>query len=67
MGKLTFWLCLVAIPVAGLIPRFVVKVFGQYYCPSDVQIAKEAEKFGTFSDWESGEIEMNPLSDSRQR
>lgn len=67
MGKLTFWLCLLAIPVAGLIPHFAVKVFSQYYCPSDIQIAKEAEKFGTFSDWENGEIEMSPLSDSRQR
>ena len=61
MGKWSFWLSLLIIPVAGLVPRFIVKVFSQYYFPSDVQIAREAEKFGTFSDWERGELEMNPL------
>ncbi|KAA8544851.1 hypothetical protein F0562_019635 [Nyssa sinensis] len=56
-----FWLCLLGILVATMIPRFVVKIFVQYYKPSDVQIAREAEKFGNFRELESAEIEMNPI------
>ncbi|KAJ8447209.1 hypothetical protein Cgig2_030440 [Carnegiea gigantea] len=68
MGRWSFWLSLLIIAVAGLVPRFIVIVFSQYYFPSDVQIAREAEKFGTFSDWERGEIQMNPLPlNSQQR
>ncbi|CAN0908734.1 Phospholipid-transporting ATPase 1 [Linum grandiflorum] len=40
-----FWLCLVGIVVAALIPRFVVKILCQYFKPCDIQIAKEADKF----------------------
>ncbi|XP_021759697.1 phospholipid-transporting ATPase 1-like [Chenopodium quinoa] len=58
MGKWSSWFCLLIVPVAGIIPRFVIKVFGQRFFPGDILIAREAEKFGTFSDWERG-IEMN--------
>ncbi|XP_059652856.1 phospholipid-transporting ATPase 1 [Cornus florida] len=62
-----FWLCLLGIPVAAMIPRFVVKALVQYYRPSDVQIAREAEKFGNFRNFEGAEIEMNPIFDAPRR
>ncbi|KAL5801011.1 hypothetical protein ACOSQ3_032643 [Xanthoceras sorbifolium] len=58
-----FWLCLMAIVVAALIPRFVVKFFCQYYYPCDVQIAREAEKFGQQRQFGAVELEMNPIFD----
>ncbi|KAK3228622.1 hypothetical protein Dsin_000503 [Dipteronia sinensis] len=58
-----FWLCLLAIIVAALIPRFIVKVIYQYYYPCDVQIAREAEKFGQQREFGAVEIEMNPIFD----
>ncbi|XP_010266737.1 PREDICTED: phospholipid-transporting ATPase 1 [Nelumbo nucifera] len=58
-----FWLCLLAILVAAVVPRFVVKVSSQYFSPSDVQIAREAEKFGIPQEFERTEVEMNPILD----
>ena len=62
-----FWLCLLAIIIAALIPRFVVKVLYQLYTPSDVQIAREAEKFQTQIESGAVEIEMNPILDTPRR
>ncbi|CAK9163424.1 unnamed protein product [Ilex paraguariensis] len=62
-----FWLCLLGIIVGGMIPHFVVKIFVQYYRPSDVQIAREAEKFGNLGELGGGEIEMNPIFDPPRR
>ncbi|KAK4799242.1 hypothetical protein SAY86_024607 [Trapa natans] len=56
-----FWLCLLAIIVAAFAPRLVVKFFHQYYFPSDIQIAREAEKYGWLRDHGIVEIEMNPI------
>ncbi|XP_039060422.1 phospholipid-transporting ATPase 1-like isoform X1 [Hibiscus syriacus] len=56
-----FWLCLLSIIVAALIPRFVVKVLYQFYTPCDVQIAREAEKFQPRSESAAVEVEMNPI------
>lgn len=61
MGRWSSWFCLLIVPVAGIVPRLVVKAFAQRFCPSDIQIAREAEKFGRLSDWERVEIEMNQL------
>ncbi|KAI3747452.1 hypothetical protein L6452_09909 [Arctium lappa] len=58
-GDGMFWICLIGIVVASLIPRFVVKLLVQHYRPSDVQIAGEAEKFGAIIESRSAEIEMN--------
>lgn len=63
-GTRLFWLCLLAIIVAALLPRFVVKVLYQWYAPCDVQIAREAEKVQTQSEYRAVEIEMNPISDT---
>ncbi|XVF24595.1 hypothetical protein REPUB_Repub13aG0141100 [Reevesia pubescens] len=62
-----FWLCLLAIIVTALIPRFVVKVLYQLYAPCDIQIAREAEKFQTLSASGTVEIEMNPILDTPRR
>lgn len=66
-GDAVFWLCLIGIIVAALIPRFIVKVFVQHFMPSDIQIAREEEKFGNRTVSQDAEIEMNPVFDSPQR
>ncbi|KAK4766163.1 hypothetical protein SAY87_007805 [Trapa incisa] len=66
-GTWVFWLCLLAIIVAALVPRLVVKFFHQYYCPSDIQIAREAEKYGRLRDHGTVEIEMNPILEPPRR
>lgn len=51
-------MCLLGVTVGGLLPRFIFKVFAQYCLHNDVQIAREAEKFGHFQD---SQIEMNHI------
>ncbi|KAI3794530.1 hypothetical protein L1987_37162 [Smallanthus sonchifolius] len=58
-GDGLFWVCLIGIIVASLIPRLVLKTLVQHYRPSDIQIAGEAEKFGDLMESRSAEIEMN--------
>ncbi|GMJ09901.1 aminophospholipid ATPase 1 [Hibiscus trionum] len=58
-----FWLCLLAIIITALIPRFVVKVLYQFYTPCDVQIAQETEKFQARSESGAVEVEMNLILD----
>ncbi|XP_048231542.1 phospholipid-transporting ATPase 1 isoform X2 [Ricinus communis] len=62
-----FWLCLLAIVVAALLPRFVVKVLHQYFSPCDIQITREAEKVGNRREFGAVEIEMNPILDPPRR
>ncbi|PPD84472.1 hypothetical protein GOBAR_DD18601 [Gossypium barbadense] len=62
-----FWLCLLAIIVAALIPHFVVKALYQLYAPCDVQIAREAEKFRTLCESGAVEIEMNSILEVPRR
>ncbi|KAL8162069.1 hypothetical protein V2J09_013558 [Rumex salicifolius] len=59
VGTGSFWLCLIGVPLMSLIPRFVVKVFSQYNSPSDVHIAREAEKLRILRDWANEEVEMS--------
>ncbi|KAI7754390.1 hypothetical protein M8C21_026976 [Ambrosia artemisiifolia] len=55
-----FWICVLGIPIISMIPRFVVKMFMQHCKPSDIQIAREAEKFrNSMEITRSGEIELN--------
>lgn len=62
-----FWLCLLGIVVVALLPRFVVKFLYQYYSPCDVQIAREAEKFGNLRELGAIQKEMDPVLDRPQR
>ncbi|KAG2672528.1 hypothetical protein I3843_13G038600 [Carya illinoinensis] len=66
-SSVTFWLCLLAIVIAGLIPRFAVKYLYQYYKPSDIQIVREAEKFGNLRELGAVQIEMNPILEPPRR
>ncbi|KAK7259700.1 hypothetical protein RIF29_25313 [Crotalaria pallida] len=67
-GTALFWLCLLGIIIAALLPRFVVKYVYQYYFPSDIQISREAEKIVNQRDVEGGrQIEMLPISDGPPR
>ncbi|KAJ1411592.1 P-type ATPase [Sesbania bispinosa] len=66
-GTGLFWLCLLGIVIAALLPRFVVKFVYQYYFPNDIQISREAEKFGNVRVNEGGQIEMHSISDGPPR
>lgn len=39
----TYWLIILLILIVALLPRFLFKVVQQYFWPSDIQIAREAE------------------------
>lgn len=58
---------MLGILVGSVLPHFVVKVFIQYYRPSDIQIAREAEKLGNLREFRGLEIEMNPIFDPLRR
>lgn len=62
-----FWFCLLAIVVTSLLPRFAIKFLGEYYRPSDVRIAREAEKLGTFRESQTLGVEMNQIGDPPRR
>lgn len=65
MGCGRFWLCLLAILVVGLIPRFLVKVCSQYLNPDDIHVARAEEKFAAVRENVTAEVQMNPLPDPR--
>ncbi|CAN8257134.1 unnamed protein product [Cochlearia groenlandica] len=54
-----FWFCLLAIVVTSLLPRFAIKFLCEYYRPSDVRIAREAKKLGTFIESQTLGTELN--------
>ncbi|XP_023750034.1 phospholipid-transporting ATPase 1 [Lactuca sativa] len=58
-SKGSFWICLLGIQIAAIVPRFGIKMFMQHCNPSDIQIAREAEKFGNLIESTNQEIEMN--------
>ncbi|KAH8497567.1 hypothetical protein H0E87_020018 [Populus deltoides] len=66
MGEASFWVCLLGIIIAALLPRFVVKVLYQHFTPDDLQIAREVEKFGHQRDM-AVEVEMNPIMEPPPR
>nr|XP_043607089.1 phospholipid-transporting ATPase 1-like [Erigeron canadensis] len=58
-SKESFWICLFGIQIAAVVPRFVIKMFIQHCKPSDIQIVREAEKYGYSMEPGDQEIEMN--------
>lgn len=62
MGTGLFWLLLLGITVAGMVPRFAMKAFTEYFMPSDIQIARELEKFGNLNEATASEIPMSTFS-----
>ncbi|CAL5196503.1 unnamed protein product [Lathyrus oleraceus] len=65
-GTVLFWLCLIGIQIAALLPRFVVKFIHQYYCPNDIQISREVEKFKNPRINRDAEIEMFHISNPQR-
>ncbi|KAJ0494825.1 putative P-type phospholipid transporter [Helianthus annuus] len=59
-SKGSFWVCLLGMSIAAVVPRFGVKMFIQHCKPSDIQIAREADKFGSSMELARQEIELNP-------
>lgn len=45
MGTGLFWFLLLLIVVTAMVPHFVFKAFTEHFRPSDIQIAREMEKF----------------------
>ncbi|XP_076922236.1 phospholipid-transporting ATPase 1-like [Bidens hawaiensis] len=58
-SKGSFWICLLGIQIAAVVPRFGIKMFIQHCRPSDIQIAREANKFGNSMELTGQAIEMN--------
>ncbi|MQL77803.1 hypothetical protein Taro_010236 [Colocasia esculenta] len=66
MGTGLFWFCLLGILVAAMVPRFALKVFNEHLMPSDIQIARELEKFGNPAEVPAaGDIEMRTATTSQ--
>ncbi|CAL9103689.1 unnamed protein product [Musa acuminata var. zebrina] len=59
-----FWLCLLGIFAAGMIPRFTMKALTEYFMPNDIQISRELEKSGNFNDFTGTEISMSTFSET---
>jgi phospholipid-transporting ATPase len=66
-GTGLFWLCMLGILIASILPRFIVKIVVEYYKPSDIQIAREAEKMNNLTEFENSEREMGPIFDHPRR
>jgi len=62
MGTGLFWFLLLIIIVAAMVPHFVVKAFTEHVSPSDIQIAREMEKFEAFNQVNRSEIPMRTFS-----
>lgn len=45
----TYWLTILLVTILALLPRFLLKILQQIFWPSDIQLAREAEKFGRLS------------------
>ncbi|KAL5228484.1 hypothetical protein ABZP36_016749 [Zizania latifolia] len=56
MGTGLFWLLLLIIAVAAMVPHFVIKAFAEYFTPSDIQIAREMEKVDDVNQGKRSEI-----------
>ncbi|KAF0917505.1 hypothetical protein E2562_020617 [Oryza meyeriana var. granulata] len=66
MGTGLFWLLLLIIVVAAMVPHFAVKAFTEHFTPSDIQIAREREKFENVNQVNRSEVSMTRLHDSRR-
>jgi phospholipid-transporting ATPase len=66
MGTGLFWLLLLIIVVAAMVPHFVIKAFTEYFTPSDIQVAREIEKFENVNQVNRSEVPMTRLHDPRR-
>ncbi|KAJ7294782.1 hypothetical protein O6H91_Y232800 [Diphasiastrum complanatum] len=61
IGTAYYWLNLLLIIVLGLLPRFCIKVIKQRWWPSDVHIAREADKLDRNYMSKQSSLELNVL------
>ncbi|WOL16355.1 phospholipid-transporting ATPase 1 [Canna indica] len=66
MGTPLFWLCLLGIFAAGMIPYFATKALTEYFMPSDIQISRELENFGNCNESSNTEIPMSTFSQTQR-
>ncbi|OAY73026.1 Phospholipid-transporting ATPase 1 [Ananas comosus] len=66
LGTGSFWLCLLAIIVVGMIPHFAAKAVTEHFMPSDIQIARELEKFHNSDGANRSEIPLRTLMQQQQ-
>ncbi|ONK62796.1 uncharacterized protein A4U43_C07F8230 [Asparagus officinalis] len=64
MGTGLFWLLLLCVIITAMVPRLAMKVITEYFMPSDIQIARELEKFGGVNATNTSEIPMSTFSHS---
>uniref|UniRef100_A0ACD5VMV4 Uncharacterized protein n=2 Tax=Avena sativa TaxID=4498 RepID=A0ACD5VMV4_AVESA len=57
-----FWFLLLIIVVAAMVPHFVIKAFTEFLSPSDIQIAREMEKFEAFNRVNRSDIPMRTFT-----
>ncbi|CAL4964168.1 unnamed protein product [Urochloa decumbens] len=62
MGTGLFWLLLLIIVVTAMVPHFVIKAFTEHFRPSDIQIAREIEKFRNVNQVNRSEVPMRGFS-----
>ncbi|PKA61830.1 Phospholipid-transporting ATPase 1 [Apostasia shenzhenica] len=68
METWAFWFCLVAILVAGMLPRFAAKAITEFFRPNDIQITRELEKFRNINDRSSSsEVAMSTFAIHQQQ
>ncbi|KAL0911585.1 hypothetical protein M5K25_019738 [Dendrobium thyrsiflorum] len=67
MATWVFWFCLAAILVAGMVPRFTMKAFSEFFFPRDIQVARELEKFGNINENRVSEVAMSTFSNNQQQ
>jgi phospholipid-transporting ATPase len=62
MGTGLFWFLLLIIVVTAMVPHFVFKAFTEHFRPSDIQIAREMEKFANVNQVNRLEFPTRELS-----
>jgi len=67
MGTAVFWFCLLGVIVTAMVPRLALKAITEYIAPSDIQIARELEKFGSVNEATVSEIPMSTFSNSQHQ
>lgn len=49
-----------------MVPRLATKAITEYFNPSDIQVARELEKFGSVNEATASEIPMSTFSNSHR-
>lgn len=61
-----FWFCLLGVIITSMVPRLATKAITEYFNPSDIQVARELEKFGSVNEATASEIPMSTFSNSHR-